>query len=140
MSTDDNKVRVRFAPSPTGRIHVGNIRTALFNWLFARSHEGEFMLRLDDTDADRSTDEYAQGIKDDLNWLGLNWDLEARQSQRYDEYKIAVRTLTEAGRLYPCYETPEELELKRRRQLAQGRPPVYDRAALTLADDDIKKI
>ncbi len=139
MSGDDKKVRVRFAPSPTGRIHVGNIRTALFNWLFARHNDGEFMLRLDDTDAERSTEAFAQGIKDDLTWLGLSWDLEAKQSQRYLEYEKAVRKLTEAGRLYPCYETPEELDLKRRRQLARGRPPVYDRSALDMSDEQRTK-
>jgi len=139
MSGDDKKVRVRFAPSPTGRLHVGNIRTALFNFLFARHSTGEFMLRLDDTDTARSTDEFAQGIKDDLTWLGLTWDIEARQSDRYVEYEKAVRHLTEAGRLYPCYETADELDLKRRRQLARGRPPVYDRAALTLSEEELEK-
>ncbi len=139
MSSDNPKVRVRFAPSPTGRIHVGNIRTALFNWLFARHHDGEFMLRLDDTDAERSTEAFAQGIKDDLSWLGLQWDLAAKQSERYLEYEKAVRKLTEDGRLYPCYEAPDELDLKRRRQLARGRPPVYDRSALSMSDDDLAK-
>ena len=114
---------------------MGNIRTALFNWLFARHHDGQFLLRLDDTDSERSTDEFAQGIRDDLTWLGLTWDEEMRQSDRYVEYEKAVRHLTETGRLYPCYETSEELELKRRRQLARGRPPVYDRAALHMTDD-----
>ncbi len=136
MSVDNNKVRVRFAPSPTGRIHVGNIRTALFNWLFARHHGGEFMLRLDDTDVERSREEFAEGIREDLIWLGLTWDLEAKQSDRYVEYEKAVRHLTETGRFYPCYETPDELELKRKRQLARGRPPVYDRAALNMSDED----
>ncbi len=139
MSADTKKVRVRFAPSPTGRLHVGNIRTALFNFLFARHSGGEFMLRLDDTDAARSTDAFAQGIKDDLTWLGLDWDIEAKQSDRYVEYEKAVRLLTEAGRLYPCYETADELDLKRRRQLARGRPPVYDRAALTMSDEELEK-
>ncbi|MCP4933830.1 MAG: glutamate--tRNA ligase [bacterium] len=139
MSGDNKKVRVRFAPSPTGRIHVGNIRTALFNWLFARHNDGEFMLRLDDTDAERSTEAFVHGIKDDLSWLGLSWDLEAKQSERYFDYEKAVRKLTEAGRLYPCYETPEELDLKRRRQLARGRPPVYDRSALHMSDEERTK-
>jgi glutamyl-tRNA synthetase len=137
MSSDNKKVRVRFAPSPTGRLHVGNIRTALFNWLYAQHHDGEFMLRLDDTDAERSTAEFAQGIKDDLNWLGLSWDLEAKQSGRYMEYEKAVRHLVETARLYPCYETSEELELKRKRQLARGRPPVYDRSALSLSEEQL---
>ncbi|MCF6199042.1 MAG: glutamate--tRNA ligase [Hyphomicrobiaceae bacterium] len=139
MSGDDKKVRVRFAPSPTGRLHVGNIRTALFNFLFARHSGGEFMLRLDDTDVSRSTDAFAQGIKDDLTWLGLDWDIEAKQSERYVEYEKAVRLITEAGRLYPCYETADELDLKRRRQLARGRPPVYDRAALTMSEEELDK-
>ena len=139
MSGNEQKVRVRFAPSPTGRIHVGNIRTALFNWLFARHNGGEFMLRLDDTDVERSTEEFAQGIKDDLTWLGLSWDLEAKQSERYIKYEKAVRKLTEAERLYPCYETPEELDLKRKRQLARGRPPVYDRSALSLSEEELAK-
>ncbi len=137
MSGNVKKVRVRFAPSPTGRLHVGNIRTALFNWLYARHNDGEFMLRLDDTDVERSTDEFAEGIKEDLIWLGLEWDLLAKQSDRYVEYEKAVRHLTETGRLYPCYDTPEELDLKRRRQLAQGRPPIYDRSALELSDEMI---
>ena len=139
MSGNDRDVRVRFAPSPTGRLHVGNIRTALFNWLFARHHGGEFMLRLDDTDVERSTDEFAQGIKDDLAWLGLSWDLLAKQSERFVEYEKAVRHLTEAGRLYPCYETADELDLKRRRQLARGRPPIYDRAGLSMSDEERAK-
>ncbi|MCW5746457.1 MAG: glutamate--tRNA ligase [Alphaproteobacteria bacterium] len=127
---------VRFAPSPTGRLHVGNARAALFNWLFARRHGGRFVLRLDDTDRDRSTEPFAQGIQDDLCWLGLTWDRLERQSARFATYDAARDRLIAAGRLYACYETPQELEFRRKRLLAQGRPPVYDRAALRLTDAD----
>ncbi len=129
-------VTVRFAPSPTGRLHAGNIRTALLNWLFARKEGGRFLLRLDDTDAERSTEEFAEGIREDLAWLGLDWATEVRQSDRFALYDAAVERLKATGRLYPAYETPEELELKRKRQLARGKPPVYDRAALKLTDAD----
>src|SRR5882724_9132845 len=123
---------VRFAPSPTGLLHVGNIRAALFNWLFARRHGGSFILRLDDTDRSRSKPEYEAAIERDLLWLGLDWTLKERQSDRLAHYDAAREKLVAAGRLYPCYETPEELEFRRKRLLAQGRPPVYDRAALKL--------
>ncbi len=123
---------VRFAPSPTGLLHVGNIRAALFNWLFARRHGGSFILRLDDTDRSRSKPEYEAAIERDLLWLGLDWTLKERQSDRLSHYDAARDRLVAAGRLYPCYETPEELEFRRKRLLAQGRPPVYDRAALKL--------
>jgi glutamyl-tRNA synthetase len=127
-------VTVRFAPSPTGRLHAGNIRTALLNFLFARKVGGRFILRLDDTDQERSTMEFARGIEEDLAWLGLDWSLEVHQSERFALYAAAVERLKAAGRLYPAYESPEELELKRKRQLARGKPPVYDRAALKLTD------
>jgi glutamyl-tRNA synthetase len=133
-------VTVRFAPSPTGRIHAGNIRTALLNWMFAQQREGRFVFRLDDTDRERSTEEFAQGIREDLTWLGLAWDLEVRQSDRFALYDEAVEKLRAGGRLYPAYETQEELELKRKRQLARGRPPVYDRAALKLTYADRAKL
>lgn len=123
---------VRFAPSPTGLLHVGNIRAALFNWLFARRHGGKFVLRLDDTDRMRSKPEYETAIEQDLAWLGLGWDIKERQSDRLSHYDTAREKLIASGRLYACYETPEELEFKRKRLLAQGRPPVYDRAALRL--------
>jgi glutamyl-tRNA synthetase len=129
-------VVVRFAPSPTGRIHVGNIRTALINWMFAQQNNGRFLLRLDDTDVARSTAEFARGIREDLNWLGLGWDQEVRQSERFPLYAAAVEKLKASGRLYPAYESQDELELKRKRQLARGRPPVYDRAALKLTEAD----
>jgi glutamyl-tRNA synthetase len=133
-------VTVRFAPSPTGRLHAGNIRTALFNFLFARKSGGRFLLRLDDTDTERSTEEFADGIREDLTWLRLEWTGEERQSDRFDRYAEAVDKLKTSGRLYLAYETPEELELKRKRQLARGKPPVYDRAALNLTDADRAKL
>ena len=129
-------VAVRVAPSPTGRLHVGNIRTALINWLFARRHGGTFLLRIDDTDEERSTRAYEEAIEQDLSWLGLRWDRFARQSDRLRHYAEAAQKLTALGRLYPCYETPEELELKRKMQLARKLPPVYDRAALKLSAED----
>lgn len=129
-------VKVRFAPSPTGRLHVGNIRVALINWLFARSQGGIFVLRMDDTDEERSTAEFASGIEEDLRWLGLEWDEFLRQSDRYDRYAAAAEQLKAAGRLYPCYETPQELEVKRKVQLSRRKPPVYDRAALQLTEAD----
>ncbi len=124
----------RFAPSPTGYLHVGNLRTALFNFLITRKAGGTFILRLDDTDPERSRQEYADAIKEDLEWLGLAWDRVERQSDRLDRYAGAADALRAAGRLYECFETPGELDLKRRKQLGMGRPPVYDRAALALSD------
>jgi glutamyl-tRNA synthetase len=129
-------VSVRFAPSPTGLLHVGNLRAALTNWLFARRRGGTFLLRMDDTDTERSRPAFEQAIKADLRWLGLTWDGFARQSDRQDRYDAAVAALQASGRLYPCYETAEELSLKRAAALAQGRPPIYDRAALRLTDAD----
>ncbi len=133
-------VTVRFAPSPTGRLHAGNIRTALLNWMFAQQRGGRLLLRLDDTDRERSTNEFAEGIREDLTWLGLAWDREVKQSDRFAVYDAAVERLKAGGRLYPAYETQDELELKRKRQLARGRPPVYDRAALKLTDADREKL
>src|ERR1700704_4522706 len=127
---------VRFAPSPTGLLHVGNVRAALFNWLFAKRHGGTFILRLDDTDRARSKPEYEAAIERDLRWLGLDWARKEKQSERLQHYDAARDKLIAVGRLYACYETPEELEFKRKRLLAQGRPPVYDRAALKLSDAD----
>jgi glutamyl-tRNA synthetase len=127
---------VRFAPSPTGRIHIGNARTALFNWLFARRTGGKFVLRFDDTDLERSKAEYADSIERDLAWLGVTPDLVRRQSERMASYDAAAEKLKSLGRLYPAYETSEELDRRRKRQQALGRPPVYDRAALRLTDAD----
>ena len=132
-------VTVRFAPSPTGRLHAGNIRTALINYLFARKQGGDFILRLDDTDTARSTKAFARGIEEDLVWLGIEWARLVHQSDRFALYDAAVETLKNLGRLYPAYETPEELDLKRKHQLARGKPPVYDRAALALTDKEKAK-
>ncbi len=120
-------VVTRFAPSPTGRLHVGNIRTALHNYLFARNNGGKFILRIDDTDRERSTGEFEQAIRDDLEWLGLTWDESVRQSDRFDLYEREFDKLKAAGRVYACYETPEELELRRKVLLGRGLPPVYER-------------
>ena len=117
----------RFAPSPTGRLHVGNIRTALHNCLFARKHGGRFLLRIDDTDRERSTAEFDQAIRDDLDWLGLTPDSVVRQSERFDLYEREFERLRAAGRVYACYETPEELDLRRKVLLGRGLPPVYER-------------
>ncbi len=129
-------VNVRIAPSPTGLLHIGNIRAALFNYLFARKHGGTFMLRLDDTDRERSTEEFADAIQRDLAWLGLSWDSFARQSDRRARYSDVLEQLKASGHVYPCYETQAELDLKRKTQLGRGLPPVYDRAALKLSETD----
>lgn len=126
----------RFAPSPTGRIHAGNIRTALVNWLLARKAGGRFVLRMDDTDLARSSEASAASIRTDLGWLGLSPDLEVRQSDRFALYAAALARLAGQGRAYRAYETPAELDLKRKVQQARGLPPVYDRAALALTDAD----
>jgi glutamyl-tRNA synthetase len=127
---------VRFAPSPTGRLHIGNARTALFNYLHAKKHGGRFILRYDDTDRARSTAEFAAAIAEDLRWLGIVPDEVARQSERFARYDAAAERLRARGLLYPCFETEDELEYRRRRQLAQRRAPVYDRAALKLSAED----
>ncbi len=124
----------RFAPSPTGYLHVGNLRTALMNFLIARKAGGTFILRIDDTDPERSKEEYVDAIKQDLEWLGLSWDRVERQSDRLDRYAEAADKLREIGRFYEAFETPTELDLKRKKQLNMGKPPVYDRAALHLSD------
>lgn len=130
------KPTVRFAPSPTGLLHIGNVRTALLNWLFAKKHGGRFILRFDDTDTERSKEEYVEAIREDLQWLGLTWDEEVRQSQRLARYDAAAGKLKAAGLLYPCYETPDELDRRRRRQMARGMPPIYDRAGLKLSKEE----
>ena len=127
-------VTTRFAPSPTGRLHVGNVRTALHNWLLARKHGGRFLLRIDDTDAARSEERFVAAIREDLAWLGLEPDGEERQSARLALYEAAFERLKAAGRIYPAYETAQELELKRKVQLGRGLPPIYDRAALQMTD------
>jgi glutamyl-tRNA synthetase len=129
-------VVTRFAPSPTGRLHVGNLRTALHNWLLAKQAGGRFLLRIDDTDAERSREVWVEAIRADLAWLGLMPDGEERQSARFDLYEASFARLVQAGRVYRCYETPQELELKRKVLLGRGLPPIYDRAALALTDAD----
>lgn len=133
-------VTVRFAPSPTGYLHIGNARPALYNWLFALKAGGQFILRLDDTDRERSKEEYAEAIRRDLGWLGIAPHRFERQSLRTEAYDAAVVRLKQAGRLYACYETAEELDRKRKRQQARGLPPVYDRAGLKLTDADREKL
>jgi len=133
-------VTVRFAPSPTGKLHVGNIRAALFNWLYAKGQGGQFLLRSDDTDQTRSTKEFEDGIAADLAWLGLTHDEFARQSERFSVYDDVAGFLREEGLLYPCYETAEELDRKRKLQRARGLPPVYDRSALELTEADRAKL
>ncbi|AJR24039.1 glutamate--tRNA ligase [Sphingobium sp. YBL2] len=130
-------VITRFAPSPTGNLHVGNIRAALHNWLFARKYGGQFLLRLDDTDLERSRPEYVDGIKADLNWLGLHWDGEEKQSDRFALYEEKFEALKASGHVYPAYETAQELDLRRKVLLGRGLPPVYDRAVLALSADQI---
>lgn len=126
----------RFAPSPTGHLHVGNIRTALHNWLLAKQAGGKFLLRIDDTDATRSKEEYVGAIRADLTWLGIEWAGEERQSARVALYEREFERLKAAGRVYPCWETPQELELKRKVLLGRGLPPIYDRGALTLTEEE----
>ncbi|WP_151718630.1 glutamate--tRNA ligase [Gemmobacter serpentinus] len=124
----------RFAPSPTGYIHVGNLRTALMNYLIARKSGGQFILRLDDTDQERSKQEYADGIMRDLEWLGLHWGRVEKQSLRLDRYREEAENLKAKGRFYECFESPTELDLKRKKQLNMGKPPVYDRTSYRLTD------
>lgn len=133
-------VRLRFAPSPTGRLHVGNIRTALLNWLFAMGQGGEVLLRIDDTDLARSTQEFEEGIEADLRWLGLNWDLRDNQSKRFAAYDAARDKLIAAALLYPCYDTGDELTKQRGVAMTTGRPPIYDRRALKLTAADRAKL
>ena len=132
-------VKVRFAPSPTGFLHVGNARTAVITWLFCRQQNGHFLLRIDDTDRERSRDECEVAIEEGLTWLGLNWDQKENQKNRLARYDEVIEKLKEDGRLYACYETSEELGLKRKTQLSRGVPPTYDRAGLSLTDEQIAK-
>lgn len=131
--------KVRFAPSPTGRLHLGNARTALVNWLFARKTGGRFLLRLDDTDRERSRPEFAEAIETDLRWLGLDWDEFGRQSDRIERYAIAAERLRAAGRIYPCFESQEELDLKRKLAQQRGKPWIYDRAGLDLSPEEVQR-
>lgn len=131
------EIKVRFAPSPTGYMHIGNTRTALFNWLLAKKLGGKFMLRIDDTDKLRSKEEYELSLRDSLQWLGLVWEEEARQSARFDRYNEVVEKLKAEGRIYACYETAEELEFMRKRLMNKGLPPIYDRKSLSLTADEV---
>ncbi len=128
-------VRVRFAPSPTGYLHVGNARTAIVTWLFCRANKGHFLLRIDDTDTERSLPEYEAAIKEGMMWMGLTWDDTFNQKDRNDRYNVVIEKLKADGRIYACYETADELGLKRKTQLSRGVPPIYDRAALKLTDE-----
>ena len=130
-------ITTRFAPSPTGTLHVGNVRTAIHNWLWARKHGGRCLLRIDDTDRERSQQAYVDAIRADLDWLGLDFDGEARQSERFGLYEQKFAALVATGRVYRCYETPEELELRRKVLLGRGLPPVYERSALALTATEI---
>ena len=132
--------KVRFAPSPTGYLHIGNFRTALVNFLFSRKKNGHFMLRIDDTDEERSSLEYENGIKEDLKWMGIDWDSIEKQSSRLSNYDKALEILLDKKRAYPCFETGDELSLKRKSQLSSGKPPIYDRFALKLSDSDIASL
>ncbi|MDO9710666.1 glutamate--tRNA ligase [Paracraurococcus lichenis] len=132
-------MKLRFAPSPTGYLHVGNARVALVNWLLARQQGGTVLLRLDDTDAERSKPEYAEALEEDLRWLGLDWDETFRQSDRMDRYQTAAERLKKAGRLYPCFESEEELRYKREQQIRQKRPPIYDRGALRMTPEQYER-
>ncbi len=132
-------IKVRFAPSPTGFMHIGNTRTALFNWLLAKKLGGKFMLRIDDTDTLRSKKEYEDAMRESLQWLGFDWQEEARQSARFARYDEVRDKLLAEGRIYACYDTPEELQIKRKRAMAKGQAPIYDRQALHYTADDLAK-
>ena len=128
------KTIVRFAPSPTGYLHVGNIRLALINWLYSKKNDGQFILRFDDTDTSRSETRYVEAIKNDLLFLKIEWDKEAKQSDQIKKYNLVTQDLRDRGLIYPCYETPEELDFKRKRLRSQNKPPIYDRSALKLSE------
>lgn len=132
-------MKLRFAPSPTGNLHLGNLRIAIINWLYAKKNNAEFLLRLDDTDTERSTDEFKNNIKNDLATLNINYDKCFEQSQNISLYDDAIEKLKKSGRVYECFETPDELELKRKLQLNSGKPPVYDRAGLKLSQEEKQK-
>ena len=130
-------MKCRFAPSPTGLLHVGNARSAVLNWAYCKKNNGRFLLRIDDTDQSRSTKEYENKIKENLTWLGLNWDKTFNQSDRIDNYSLKIEKLKKDGRLYPCFETAEELSLKKKSLLSAGKPPIYDRLSLSLTNEEI---
>jgi glutamyl-tRNA synthetase len=130
-------MKCRFAPSPTGLLHVGNARSAVLNWAYCKKNNGKFVLRIDDTDQSRSTKEFENKIKENLTWLGLNWDKTFNQSDRIDNYALKIEKLKKDGRLYPCFETAEELSLKKKSLLSAGKPPIYDRFSLSLTNEEI---
>ena len=130
----EKKILTRFAPSPTGNLHIGNARSAILNWIYAKKFNGKFILRIDDTDKDRSKEEFVDSIKEDLKWLGVEWISTFKQSERTENYNKKILELKKSNRLYPCFETPEELSLKRKSLISQGRPPIYDRSSLKLTD------
>ena len=132
-------MKCRFAPSPTGLIHIGNARSAVLNWAYAKKNNGNFILRIDDTDQTRSTKEFENKIKENLSWLGIEWNNTFNQSERINLYKSKIDKLKNEGRLYPCFESAEELSLKKKSLLSSGKPPIYDRYALSLSKDDINK-
>ncbi len=132
-------MRCRFAPSPTGKIHIGNARSAILNWIFCKQNKGEFILRIDDTDQIRSSKEFENDIKSDLKWLGLTWKTTFNQSSRIEIYKEKIEILKKNKRLYPCFETEEELALKKKSLLSSGKPPIYDRSSLHLSEDEINQ-
>jgi glutamyl-tRNA synthetase len=133
-------LRSRFAPSPTGLLHIGNARSAILNWAYIKNNGGEFILRIDDTDKERSKKEYEDFIKRDLLWLGINWDKTFNQSDRQNVYDEKIQELKNKKRIYPCFETQEELSLKKKSQLTSGKPPIYDRNSLKLSDKDINEL
>ncbi len=132
-------MKCRFAPSPTGKIHIGNARSAILNWIFCRQNNGEFVLRIDDTDKSRSSYEFEESIKSDLKWLGIDWNYTFNQSSRVDIYNEKINTLKKNKRLYPCFETEEELALKKKSLLSSGKPPIYDRSSLNLSEEQINQ-
>ena len=132
-------MKCRFAPSPTGKIHIGNARSAILNWIFCKKNNGEFVLRIDDTDSIRSSKEFELSIKNDLEWIGLNWDYTFNQSTRNTIYNKKIQILKDKKKLYPCFETEEELALKKKALLSSGKPPIYDRSSLSLTDQDIEQ-
>ena len=133
--SEDNTI-TRFAPSPTGQIHIGNARSAILNWVYAKKNKGKFILRIDDTDKQRSKDEFIYSIKEDLKWLNIDWDLSFKQSERLTKYEEKIKELKSKNRLYACFETQEELSLKRKSLLSSGKPPIYDRRSLKLSDKE----
>ena len=132
-------MKCRFAPSPTGLLHVGNARSAVLNWAYTKKNNGKFILRIDDTDQTRSTKEFENKIKENLLWLGLDWDETFNQSNRAINYNSKIDDLKSIGRLYPCFETAEELSLKKKSLLSAGKPPIYDRSSLFMSEDEINK-